>query len=187
MRTPWTFSAALLACVIALGACGNLPQNLPQVWTSTPVQSPATGTNSTQPTTQLPEPTATGATAEHKVVRVIDGDTVELADGNRVRLIGIDTPERDQCGYMEASSLLRSLVQDRSVRLVSGARTDTDRYGRLLRYLEMDGKDINLEMLLSGRAIARYDSRDGYGYHPREDVYVLADSTTATTDICPAR
>ena len=39
-----------------------------------------------------------------RVLRVIDGDTIELADGRRVRYIGIDSPERDQPGYDSATA-----------------------------------------------------------------------------------
>ncbi len=52
---------------------------------------------------------------------------------------------------------------------------DTDKYGRLLRYVNIHGKDAGLRLIKSGLAIARYDSRDGYGAHPREDDYIAAD------------
>lgn len=126
-------------------------------------------------------PPAPGAVA---VVQIIDGDTIEVAGGQRVRLIGIDTPERGQCGYTEAALTLAAIIQNRPVVLVPGARTDKDRYGRLLRYVEVDGVDVNLEMIRSGRAIARYDSRDGYGRHPREDIYIAADEASPSTNYC---
>lgn len=118
------------------------------------------------------------------VVEVIDGDTIRVAGGHKVRLIGIDTPERGQCGYTEAAIGLSWLIGGRPVVLVPGARTDTDRYGRLLRYVEVDGVDLNLAMIRSGRAIARYDSRDGYGRHPREDSYVAADAASPDANTC---
>lgn len=118
------------------------------------------------------------------MTRVVDGDTVELADGSKVRLTGIDTPERGQCGYGEATNALSQMVMGREVVLVAGARDDSDRYGRLLRYLEVDGVDANLAMIRSGWAIARYDSRDGYGRHQREDAYVAADVGTPVRPEC---
>lgn len=115
---------------------------------------------------------------------MIDGDTIDVSDGERVRLIGIDTPEVGQCGYGDAAAVLRQLVGGRAVSLVPGASDDRDRYGRLLRYVEANGVDVNLMMLLSGRAIARYDSRDGYGRHPRESAYVAADVANPTANVC---
>jgi micrococcal nuclease len=115
-----------------------------------------------------------------RVIDVIDGDTVDVRgpDGTveRIRVIGIDTPERGECGYGEAAIALADLVRGRDLTLVPGARDDSDRYGRLLRYLDVDGTDAGLELLHQGLAIARYDSRDGYGGHPRERAYVAADA-----------
>jgi micrococcal nuclease len=138
--------------------------------TTTTTAAPTTTTTITTTTTEPPPPPGTVT-----VTRVIDGDTIEVSDGNRVRLIGIDTPERGECGYDEATAALRSLIGGAQVRLVPGARDDVDRYGRLLRYVEANGMDANLEMVRSGLAITRYDSRDGYGRHDREDVYVAAE------------
>ncbi|MFA9445462.1 thermonuclease family protein [Egicoccus sp. AB-alg6-2] len=113
------------------------------------------------------------------VVHVVDGDTVDVraADGTeeRIRVIGIDTPERGECGYVEAAAAMADLVDGRQVDLVAGARDDRDRYDRLLRYLDVDGTDAGLRLIERGLAIARYDSRDGHGRHDREDAYVAAD------------
>ena len=108
------------------------------------------------------------------VARVIDGDTVELGNGETVRLVGIDTPEVGECGFEAASADLSRLVLGKSVQL---ARSDEDRdgYGRLLRYVDVAGTDAGLRLIENGRAIAAYDSRDGYGFHPREPRYVASD------------
>lgn len=116
---------------------------------------------------------------------VVDGDTLDVArNGNyeRVRVIGIDTPESGVCGYSEAGNTLRAMVLDRDVMLSPGAVDDRDKYGRILRYVDVDGADVGLALLEQGLAIARYDSRDGYGRHPREDTYVAADN--AMPDMC---
>lgn len=112
------------------------------------------------------------------VTDVIDGDTVELDTGDRVRLIGIDTPERGDCGYVETTEHLSGLVDDQSVTLTAGADDDTDRYGRLLRYIDVDGTDAGLAQIEAGLARARYDSTDGYGAHPREDLYHRTEEAT---------
>ena len=75
-----------------------------------------------------------------KVARVIDGDTIELTDGRRVRYIGIDTPEMGDarknlaCFGKEAMEENKRLVDGKTVRLEKDI-SETDRYGRLLRYV----------------------------------------------------
>ncbi|MPZ73009.1 MAG: hypothetical protein GEU74_07225 [Nitriliruptorales bacterium] len=120
------------------------------------------------------------------VSSVVDGDTLVVASAEgteeHLRVIGIDTPERGSCGYDEASAALAAMVANRMVELSSGAADDRDHYGRILRYVDVDGADAGLAMIQKGLAVARYDSRDGYGYHPRQDGYVAADESTP--DIC---
>ena len=109
------------------------------------------------------------------VTRVVDGDTVEIASGEHVRLIGIDTPEVGACGYGAATAKLRRMVEGRTVILVNpDSVQDVDAYGRLLRYVDVGGEDVGLAQIRAG-ARARYDSRDGYDPHPREDRYHRAE------------
>ncbi|WP_186814574.1 thermonuclease family protein [Actinotalea fermentans] len=130
------------------------------------------------------------AQAGWQVTQVIDGDTIEVSrDGvvERVRLLGIDTPERDQCGYAEATALAADLVTGREVTLVVGSSDDRDRYERLLRFVEVsvDGVvvDVGLRQLEAGLAAEVYDSRTGYARHDREEAYIAADEAAA--DVCP--
>jgi endonuclease YncB( thermonuclease family) len=108
------------------------------------------------------------------VTRAIDGDTIELANGQVVRIVGIDTPEVGDCGYDAATAKMERLVLGERVRLAASDE-DKDRYGRLLRYVNVGKRDAGLQQIKAGLAIARYDSRDGYGHHPREDRYIAAD------------
>ena len=71
---------------------------------------------------------------------------------------------------------------DQPVATPAGARDDRDDYGRLLRYVDGPSGDAGLVLIQEGLAIARYDSRDGYGGHPREAAYVAADA--ATPNLC---
>ena len=132
--------------------------------------------------TKAPVPMPTVRT--YKVTKVVDGDTIVVSGGARVRLIGIDAPEANQCGATTATRLLSSYVLGKSVTLTAGAQTDKDRYGRLLRYVNVGSFDPGLKLIQVGRAIARYDSRDGYGAHPREAVYVRADAASPNANIC---
>jgi endonuclease YncB( thermonuclease family) len=142
-----------------------------------------TPTTTIAPTTTVPPTTATPAMV---VTHVVDGDTVDVTGGERVRLIGIDAPEAGQCGAGEASAALAAMVEGKPVALVAvPGRDDRDRYGRLLRYVQVGGTDAGMELIKAGLAIARYDSRDGYGGHPQEAAYIAADAAT-DSPVCPA-
>ena len=99
------------------------------------------------------DPTRTGEGSPARVASVIDGDTVELADGRRVRYIGIDTPERDQPYAAGATALNRSLVEGQDVWLETDAQA-TDQYGRLLAYVWAGDTFVNLELVRQGFATA---------------------------------
>src|SRR5581483_1269022 len=74
------------------------------------------------------------------VARVIDGDTIELSDKRKVRYIGIDAPESVdprksiQCFGKEASEFNTTLVGGQTIQMQRDV-SDTDKYGRLLRYI----------------------------------------------------
>ncbi|MCL1950988.1 MAG: thermonuclease family protein [Turicibacter sp.] len=91
------------------------------------------------------------------VTRVIDGDTLEVAqDGetHRVRLIGIDTPERGEAGFEEASEfMLNTLAYFENTVWLESSGEDEDRFGRLRRYVWLDGEtSLNQLMLDEGHA-----------------------------------
>ena len=119
-----------------------------------------------------------------EVIRVIDGDTVVIAGDERVRLIGIDTPENGQCGFDEAKQALEKLLISGSATFYSGTTSDKDKYDRLLRYIEVEEIDVGLNLISNGFAIARYDSRDGYGPHDRESEYIDADENSTPATVC---
>ena len=96
-----------------------------------------------------PKKRTPGKAAQRFLVnRVIDGDTVELGNGRGVRLLGIDTPERGDCGFDTATDDLVKLVEGKPVRLTKPG--DTDRYGRLLRYLNIGDMDAGLRLIKNG-------------------------------------
>ena len=96
-----------------------------------------------------------------RVTRVVDGDTLAVGD-ERVRLIGIDTPETVapgtpvECFGREASAEMERLVEGRRVRLVRDVE-ERDRYGRLLAYVYRGDLFVNAEMVRRGFAsVATY-------------------------------
>jgi endonuclease YncB( thermonuclease family) len=90
------------------------------------------------------------------VAYVVDGDTISLEDGRRVRLLQIDTPElgSGECYSRAARTALLNLLPLRSrVSLEVDPLLDrVDRYGRLLRYIWRAGTNINLELVREGAA-----------------------------------
>ncbi|MCL4264944.1 MAG: thermonuclease family protein [Anaerolineae bacterium] len=90
------------------------------------------------------------------VTRIIDGDTIEVdinGQTYRVRYIGMDTPERGDPYFDEATEANRQLVEGQIVTLVKDV-SETDRYGRLLRYLYLsDGTFINAELVKQSYAL----------------------------------
>lgn len=85
------------------------------------------------------------------VSHIVDGDTCDLSTGERVRLIGIDTPERGKLFYKEASQHLSELILDKDIILVKDV-SETDRYGRLLRHAYVGDVWINKKMIDDGYA-----------------------------------
>lgn len=128
-------------------------------------------------------PVPVGQTAH--VRRVVDGDTIEVEmDGQRVRVryVGVNTPESDEACYREAVEANRALVEGQTVTLVRD-QSDTDRFGRLLRYVYVGSVFVNRELVASGYAEAvlyepddrhwrdfvvleREAARRGLGCHP---------------------
>jgi endonuclease YncB( thermonuclease family) len=100
-----------------------------------------------------------------QVTNVVDGDTIDvMIDGEevRVRYVGVNTPERDEVCYSEAVDANRRLVQGQTVTLVRDT-SETDRYGRLLRYIYVGNTFVNQVLVEQGYAEAvLYDPDDQY-------------------------
>lgn len=98
-------------------------------------------------------------TDEYVVKRVVDGDTIELSNGQKVRYIGINTPETDdprkpiECFGLEAKEKNKALVEGKVARLEKDT-SDKDVYGRLLRYIYIDNIMINDLLVKEGFANA---------------------------------
>lgn len=91
------------------------------------------------------------------VTRVVDGDTIEIEGGEKVRYIGVNTPEsvdprrKVQCFGKEASAYNKKLVEAKRVRLEPDAE-DRDKYHRLLRYVWIGDTMINEKLVQDGYA-----------------------------------
>ncbi len=111
--------------------------------------------------TPVPEVLSVTTTASQsglvKATRVIDGDTIEIEGGQKVRYIGMDTPELSGsvgCFAQEAYSQNRQLVEGKEVRLEKDV-SDKDRYGRLLRYVYVEDQFINDILVRTGHALEK--------------------------------
>lgn len=110
-----------------------------------------------------PTPTTTPDSSDEQyrqVTRIVDGDTFVIAGGQKVRYIGIDTPETVDphrpvmCFGEKASEENKKLILGKQVRLVKDV-SETDKYGRLLRYVYLpDGTFVNKLLVEQGYAKA---------------------------------
>jgi endonuclease YncB( thermonuclease family) len=91
---------------------------------------------------------------EASVTRIIDGDTIDVSlNGQtyRIRYIGVNTPESNEVCYNEATQANALFVQGKTVRLVKDV-SETDQYGRLLRYVYVGNLFVNAALVQQGYA-----------------------------------
>ena len=137
-------AVAVAGCLEASGPAGD-------------ATSPGDTGASIAPSATAPRAPSEGDGATAEVLEVIDGDTLEVrVDGTveRVRLIGINTPERGECFAEEAEDALADLVAGRRVRLEQDT-SGRDQYGRILAYVHVEGQHVNAALVRGGFAIAR--------------------------------
>jgi micrococcal nuclease len=111
------------------------------------------------------------------VVRVIDGDTVELDSGQRFRYLLVDTPEigsEAECMGEDARATNESLVRDQHVDLVYDAGQCSDLYGRLLGYAYLDGRMVNRVLVERGFAAVEVIRPDNHPQPYRYEEEFLA-------------
>ncbi|MDT0143223.1 thermonuclease family protein [Microbacterium sp. PRC9] len=163
---------AVFAATLGVSACAPQPPAVDAV-APTPTSAAEVGSTS-----------AESASEQITFVSVVDGDTIETSAGT-VRIIGIDTPERGECGADDASGEIETQLApgDTLTLELPAGENDQDQYGRLIRYATTTaGVDLGLLQLQGGNAVARYDSSDGYPAHPREVDYHAAQLATLGSD-----
>lgn len=118
-----------------------------------------------------------------EVTHVADGDTLNVRCGakkERVRMLQVDTPERDDALYEEAGAALEALIARRRVELELGPE-ERDDYGRLLAYVFVHGENLNLAMIRDGWS--PYFDRYGAGAYPDEFAAAERDARDARRGI----
>ncbi len=100
-----------------------------------------------------------------RVVRVIDGDTIDVeinGETVRVRYLQMNTPERDELCYDDATGANAVLVEGQIVTLVADEESE-DRFGRLLRHIYIGDRHVNAEMVRGGFAeVVNYPPNDSF-------------------------
>lgn len=143
---------------IALVFLYSSPNLADTIYRSTDAQGRAVYSDRPSPTAKPLQLFIQPARSQHKVIKVIDGDTVVLENNKRVRLLGINTPEIEsrfrpaEPGGIEAKKWLQKKLQGRSVYLEQDQQKQ-DHYKRALAHLYLpDGEHINLSLVEKGLA-----------------------------------
>lgn len=120
-----------------------------------------------------------GGAKLYTVESIIDGDTIDIDDGRRIRLLGIDTPERGtnaECWGDEAFNHLAALLGDSKVSLEYDVERE-DVYGRTLAWVRAEGVFINAKMVDDGAACVLIIPPNGAEY----ETYLESLESGATT------
>lgn len=151
----------IITSPVSIGWIGGIigsassPQSTSQEKAQNEIQispSPEVIGEQTQATTAPQETiTPTSTMQQAKVVRVVDGDTIEIEGGQRIRYIGIDTPETGGCFATQSTNKNKELVEGKTIGLEKDV-SETDRYGRLLRYVYVGEVLINEALVKEGYA-----------------------------------
>lgn len=146
------WAIGVVAFVAIVGSCGNDESG--STATPSPAAAPATTSAPTSVPTYTPQVTAPTSTAPAgdtvTVARVVDGDSFEIADGDEVRVLGIDSCEMSTYGGTQAKQSAEIYLEGESVVLEREPGVDRDRHGRLLRYVSTtSGSDFGESMVSS--------------------------------------
>jgi len=141
--------------------------------TPSPAPLPGADSRPQEPGPVTRSPTGGGAIAQRTAPRAIDGDTIEMMRPcgcvERIRLLGIDAPERGTKYAREAREALAEYLLDADVTLeADAAHEHRDRYGRLLAWAILSPHNRNASVLIAAEGLARSDTRFPPGRHGAE-------------------
>jgi len=88
---------------------------------------------------------------EATVARVVDGDTIELSNGQHLRYVGVNAPDANNLFYEEATEFNKNLVEGKKIKLEYD-KYKNDKFGRILAYVFVDDKNVNVELTRNGLA-----------------------------------
>lgn len=176
-----TASAAGSASAPSTPVTSTPAPSTPAVVSGSAASPTPASTGGSAPAATPPSPSATTgavpAGAVIPVVRVADGDTLTVRIGGRrerIRIIGIDTPETGECGFEAAREALVRAVAG-GVRLEADrTQDDRDRYGRLLRHVVLPDGTLAAQQLIGAGLGREYTYAAAYRHR---DAYVAAERT----------
>ncbi|MDP1919490.1 MAG: thermonuclease family protein [Myxococcales bacterium] len=132
----------------------------------------------------MPTPPSICGPSTAVVSRAIDGDTLELSDGKRVRMLLVDTPEstngKTDCFGQQAAQFTSDTVTGKTVELNYDEAGCTDRFGRTLAYVKVNGVDLNRTLVEQGYGCTLYVSPSG---GTRRDEFETYESQAKTSRI----
>lgn len=127
----------------------------------------------------------TGCKVEERAVctKVVDGDTIYLDNGEKVRFVGVNTPERGVEGYITSKNFVQKLCLNKEVGLDIDNRKHSDKYGRTLAVVIVDGKNVNEMLLKEGLAEIMYmPPSEFYPYDWADSNTHVADTHSSSSD-----
>lgn len=122
---------------------------------------PAETSYQTPINTYLPTPTITSTQKLDRIVNVtsiVDGDTIYIDYKEKVRFVGVNTPEIGEPGYQEAKSYIEKRIMGKQIYLDVDDKNTKDKYGRTLAVILIDKENLNKELLCKGYAEVMYIS-----------------------------
>lgn len=115
--------------------------------------------------------------------QVVDGDTIYLDNGEKIRFVGVNTPERGVEGYIASKNFVQKLCLGKEVGIDVDDSKHSDRYGRTLGVVIVDGKNVNEMLLKEGLAEIMYmPPSEFYPYSwTNSDTHVASTHSTSSS------
>ncbi|WP_407377649.1 thermonuclease family protein [Methanobrevibacter sp.] len=115
--------------------------------------------------------------------QVVDGDTIYLENGKKIRFVGVNTPERGVEGYITSKNFVQKLCLGKEVGIDVDDSKHSDKYGRTLGVVIVDGKNVNEMLLKEGLAEIMYmPPSEFYPYDwANGNTHVSSDHSTSTS------
>ena len=119
--------------------------------------------------------------------KVVDGDTIYLDNGDKIRFVGVNTPEKGVTGYFTSKEFVEKLCLNKEVGIDIDDSKHSDKYGRTLGVVIVDGKNVNEMLLKEGLAEIMYmPPSEFYPYDWADSNTHVADTHSSSTASSPA-